>query len=123
MPVRLITVAEVDPFDATAKRAGLTEDERAALVEFLAQNPVAGDLIPGTGGLRKLRWAKPGKGKRGGYRAIYYYFTEDVPIYLLAIYAKNSQVDLTAAQKARLTTLAAQLKASAGKILRLRAKR
>lgn len=123
MPVRLITVAEVDPFDATARRAGLSEAERAALVEFLAQNPEAGDLIPGTGGLRKLRWAKAGKGKRGGYRAIYYYFTEDVPIYLLAIYAKNQQVDLTAAQKARLSDLAEQLKTSARKLVRLRTTR
>jgi hypothetical protein len=123
MPVRLITVAEVDPFDATARRAGLSEVERMALVEFLAHNPEAGDLIQGTGGLRKLRWAKPGKGKSGGYRAIYYYFTEDVPIYLLAIYAKNQQVDLTAAQKARLTDLAEQLKASARKSTRLRTQR
>ena len=123
MPLRLITVAEVDPFDATARRAGLSETERIALVEFLAQNSEAGDLIPGTGGLRKLRWAKPGKGKSGGYRAIYYYFSEDVPIYLLAIYAKNQQVDLTAAQKTRLTDLAEQLKASARKSTRLRTKR
>lgn len=123
MSLRPITVAEVDPFDATARRAGLSEAERAALVEFLAQNPEAGDLIPGTGGLRKLRWAKLGKGKSGGYRAIYYYFSEDVPIYLLAIYGKNQQVDLTAAQKARLTELAEQLKASARKSVRLRTKR
>lgn len=123
MPLSLITVAEVDPFDATARRAGLSDAERAALVAFLAQNPETGDLIPGTGGLRKLRWAKAGKGKSGGYRAIYYFFTEDVPIYLLAVYAKNQQIDLTAAQKARLTDLAEQLKASARKAARLRTKR
>jgi hypothetical protein len=50
-----ITVAEVDPFAATADRAGLAEEERNAVVDFVARNPEAGDLIPGTGGLRKLR--------------------------------------------------------------------
>lgn len=123
MSFRLITVAEVDPFETTAKRAGLSETERVALIEFLAEHPDAGDLIPGTGGLRKLRWAKTGRGKSGGYRAIYYFFTEDVPIYLLAIYAKNQQIDLTSAQKAKLSELAEQLKASARKVVRLRTKR
>jgi hypothetical protein len=123
MPVVPITVAEVDPFDASARRAGLSEAARTELVEFLARNPEAGDLIQGTGGLRKLRWAGKGKGKRGGYRAIYYYFTEEVPIYLLAIYAKNQQIDLNTVQKARLSELAEQLKTSARKIVRLRIKR
>ncbi len=123
MPVVPITVAEVDPFDATAKRAGLTEGERTELVGFLARNPEVGDLIQGTGGLRKLRWARTGKGKRSGYRAIYYYFTEEVPIYLLAVYAKNQQIDLNTQQKARLTALAEELKANARKIVQLRIKR
>jgi hypothetical protein len=118
-----ITVAEVDPFDATARRAGLSDAERRELVEFLATHPEAGVIIPGTGGLRKLRWARPGKGKSGGYRAIYYYFSEGVPIYLLAIYAKNQQVDLTSAQKVRLSALADELKTQARKIVRLRTKR
>lgn len=120
MPFVPITVAEVDPFDATARRAGVSDDERAELIQFLAANPEAGDLIQGTGGLRKLRWARTGKGKRGGYRAIYYFFTSEVPIYLLAIYAKNQQVDLSAVQKARLTELAAELKANARKVARPR---
>lgn len=123
MPFKLVTVAEVDPFEATARRAGLSEEERAELVVFLAANPEAGDLIQGTGGLRKLRWAKQGGGKRGGYRAIYYFFTEEVPIYLLAIYAKNQQVDLSATQRARLSELAAELKASARKMARPRSRR
>jgi hypothetical protein len=123
MPVVPITVAEVDPFDATARRAGLSDAERTELVEFLALNPEEGDVIQGTGGLRKLRWARTGKGKRGGYRAIYYFFTEEVPIYLLAVYAKNQQVDLNTQQKARLTELAEELKANARKVVRLRSKR
>lgn len=69
----LITVAEVDPFAARAARAGLTEDERHRITLFLAHNPEAGGVIPGTGGLCKLRWAGKGKGKSGGYRVIYYF--------------------------------------------------
>jgi mRNA-degrading endonuclease RelE of RelBE toxin-antitoxin system len=107
----LITVAEVDPFAATAARAGLSENERQALTIFLARHPAAGDLIPGTGGLRKLRWVGKGKGKSGGYRVIYYYFNEALPVYLLAVYPKNQQVDLTPQQKARLIVLGTALKA------------
>jgi|SRR5579862_579474 len=122
MRVAPITVAEVDPFAATARRAGFAMAERDALIDFLARHPEAGDLIPGTGGLRKLRWAGKGKGKSGGYRAIYYYFMADVPIYLLAVYAKNQQIDLTPEQKGRLAALADELKASARKIVRRRSR-
>jgi hypothetical protein len=108
-----ITVAEIDPFDATARKAGLTEDERNRLVDFLARNPEAGDLIQGTGGLRKLRWGGRGKGKSGGYRAIYYFFDREIPIFLVAIYAKAMKEDLTPGEKRRLTELAAVLKARA----------
>jgi hypothetical protein len=113
MARRFITVAEVDPFPATAKRVGLTESARQEITLFLAYNTEVGDLIPGTGGLRKLRWAGMGKGKSGGYRVVYYFFNESVPLYLLAIYAKNERIDLTPQQKARLTDLAEHLKALA----------
>jgi mRNA-degrading endonuclease RelE of RelBE toxin-antitoxin system len=109
----LITVAEIDPFGATAGRAGLADDEREALTLFLAQNREAGSRIQGTGGLRKLRWAGKSKGKRGGYRVIYFFFDETMPFYLLAIYPKNQRVDLTSEQKKRLTALAKQLKETA----------
>lgn len=123
MAVVPITVAEVDPFDATARRAGLSEAERGELVDFLARDPEVGDLLPGTGGLRKLRWARQGKGKRGGYRAIYYFFSEAMPVYLLAAYAKNQQIDLTPQQRARLTQLARELRTIAREIVRVRARR
>jgi mRNA-degrading endonuclease RelE of RelBE toxin-antitoxin system len=109
----LITVAEVDPFRATAERGGLAEDEREALTLFLAQNREAGTVMRGTGGLRKLRWAGKSKGKRGGYRVIYFHFDETIPLYLLAIYPKNQRIDLTPQQKKRLTTLGAELKQAA----------
>ncbi|HEY5208061.1 MAG TPA: type II toxin-antitoxin system RelE/ParE family toxin [Stellaceae bacterium] len=91
----------------------MTEEERFRLIDFLARSPEAGDLIPGTGGLRKLRWGGKSKGKSGGYRAIYYFFDRDVPIFLLAIYAKAMKEDLTSAEKKQLRDLAIILKARA----------
>jgi hypothetical protein len=66
-----ITVVETPEFLA-ASRGLLTDEERAVLVDYLAHNPTAGDLIPGTGGVRKLRWGLAGRGKRGGARVIYF---------------------------------------------------
>jgi mRNA-degrading endonuclease RelE of RelBE toxin-antitoxin system len=114
MAQALITVAEVNPFRATAGHAGLADDEREALTLFLAENREAGSVMQGTGGLRKLRWPGKSKGKRGGYRVIYFFFNETVPLYLLAIYPKNQRIDLTPEQKKRLTALAKQLKETAG---------
>lgn len=61
----------------------------------LAHHPAAGDLVPGTGGIRKLRWGLEGRGKRGGARAIYFYHDMDMPLFALAAYAKNEQADLS----------------------------
>lgn len=72
------------------------------MLEFLARRPKAGRIIKGTGGLRKVRIARPGKGKSGGTRVIYYYHNERKPLLLLLIYAKATQDNLTDAQKARL---------------------
>ena len=72
------------------------------LLEFLARRPRAGRIIQGTGGLRKVRFARPGKGKSGGARVIYYYHNDTKPILLLLIYAKADQDNLTDAQKAQL---------------------
>ena len=65
------------------------QQERALLVGYLAHNPLAGDLIPGTGRLRKRRWALEGRGKRGGARMVYYFHNEAMPIFALTAYAKN----------------------------------
>ncbi len=88
------------------------EDERRELVDFLAENPLAGDEIPGTGGVRKLRFAAFGRGKRGGARVIYYYLDETMPIYALLAYAKSSRTDLTPAERRTVSKLAAALKAT-----------
>lgn len=67
----------------------LEDEEYAAFQWELALHPERGDLIPGSGGLRKIRWAAKGKGKRGGTRIIYYYKNKKGKIWLLTIYAKN----------------------------------
>ena len=72
------------------------------LLEYLARRPKAGRIIQGTGGLRKVRFARPGQGKSGGARVIYYYHNDTKPILLLLIYAKADQDNLTDAQKAQL---------------------
>jgi Protein of unknown function (DUF1044). len=75
------------------------DDDYADFQRELADDPEAGDVIPGTGGLRKIRMAAKGHGKRGGARVIYYYFTSAAQIALLLAYAKNEADDLTASQK------------------------
>jgi len=67
----------------------LTDEEYAALQSALAKNPELGDVVPGTGGVRKVRWRAGGRGKRGGVRVIYFVRTEQGVIWLLTIYAKN----------------------------------
>lgn len=68
--------------------------ERDELHQHLADSPESGDLIPGSGGLRKLRWSRSGMGKRGGVRIIYYFYREEVPLYLFSVFAKNEKADL-----------------------------
>ena len=83
----------------TKKIAGiLSEDEYREMQWSLAINPEAGPVIPGGGGLRKLRWSASGKGKSGGVRVIYYVYARDQKIYLLYTYKKSEQEDLTRKQ-------------------------
>jgi hypothetical protein len=101
------SVVETPEFLAAAQRI-MNEDERGLLVDYLARNPSAGDIIPGTGGVRKLRWALEGRGKRGGARVIYYYDSDALPIFVLTAYAKNERADLSQAERndfRRLTAL------------------
>ncbi len=77
----------------------LEKDEVEELIDFLARNPEAGDIIPETGGIRKLRWAALGKGKRGGARVIYYTHSAAMPLYLLAVYSKGEKLDLKPSEK------------------------
>lgn len=89
-----VTVVETPEFLAAVRRL-LTDEERALLVDYLARNPAAGDVIPGTGGVRKLRWALEGRGKRGGARVIYFFHGSAMPLFALTAYAKNERADLS----------------------------
>jgi len=94
-----MAVVETETFLASAARLGMSERERTALIIYLAGNPEVGVVVPGTGGVRKLRWALPGRGKSGGARVIYYYHSKSIPLYALDMYAKNQKTNLSAAEK------------------------
>ncbi len=77
----------------------MSDDEYRALQETLVNRPGIGDIVQGTGGLRKVRWKQEGHGKSGGVRVIYYWMIEDEQLYMLYVYPKSKQEDLTAEQK------------------------
>jgi hypothetical protein len=95
---RPVSVIELAGF---RRRAGelLTPVEQDAVIDLLAYEPTCGDIISGTGGLRKIRVGRGGMGKRGGARIIYFFHDAEVPILLVAIYAKNEKGDLTVTEK------------------------
>lgn len=105
-------MAETQAFARAAARIW-NEAELADLVDFVAHNPEAGDVIPGTGGVRKLRWARTGSGKRGGARVVYFHYRPDCPLYLLLAYAKAHATDLSADEKKAVAAFAAAIKAAA----------
>lgn len=95
------TVAELHAFRKTAKSAGMSDEDIADLVDYLAANPDAGDEMEGTGGCRKLRWAICGnnKGKSGGVRTITLYTGENLPVFLLTVFGKSQKANLTKAER------------------------
>lgn len=103
-----VTVVETPEFLAATRRM-MADEERALLVDYLAYNPAAGELIPGTGGVRKLRWALEGRGKRGGARVIYFHHSGAMPLFALTAYAKNERADLSQAERNDYRRLTARL--------------
>ena len=93
------TVIHTPTFLADAKEAGLGDSELSEIEAAIAADPLAGDLIPGTGGARKIRFGGKGKGKSGGYRVITYYAAEDVPVFLLALVDKGQRADISQADR------------------------
>jgi len=91
------TVVELPTFQKQAARVW-NDDERMAFIDWIAAHPDAGDVIPGTQGVRKVRWARAGSGKSGGARVIYFNQTELQQVWLLAIYAKSDRANMAAAE-------------------------
>ena len=89
----LYTVCETPVFNQKAKDVW-SDTEREQFIVWIAANPLSGDVIPGTGGLRKVRWRANSHGKRGGARVIYYNLLEHGEIFLLMVYTKNKYDDL-----------------------------
>ncbi len=90
MPGVPLTMVETPQFARQADTVW-TDMERQEFVDFIARNPEVGDVIPETGGVRKVRWRRSGMGKRGGTRVIYFYYDATTPLFLLMVYAKAVQ--------------------------------
>jgi hypothetical protein len=105
------TVRETATFSAAA-RVLLTAGEYDAVINAIAADPAKGVLVPGTGGVRKLRVASGGRGKSGGARAIYFYFDADHPVHAITIFGKSEKADLSAKERAELRKLTDALKAA-----------
>ena len=88
----------------------LSVEDRAELIDTLARDPRAGVIMPGLGGVRKLRFAPTGRGKSGGFRVNYYVLSDDRPTLALLLYRKNEQADLSPVQRKVVAELAAQMK-------------
>ena len=105
------TVVELTIFERQAK-AIMSDEERGAIVDFVAANPTAG--VPLGGGLRKVRVAREGGGKSGGYRTLFVFGGVQIPLFLVGVFAKNEQGNLTKAEQAHLVQLSKTLLASYG---------
>ena len=92
------TVVETQAYLSAAKAAGMSEADMIRVVDIVARDPQAGDLIVGSGGCRKLRVAGRGKGKSGGYRVVTYYADERTPVYLLSAISKGGAGNFSAAE-------------------------
>lgn len=106
------TVIETASYLRAAKGAGMSEDERTAAVDFVAADPDGGDVMQGTGGVRKARVAGRGKGKSGGYRIVWYFGGGDIPVFLLTVFDKGEKANLTQGERNALRQMTATLKES-----------
>ncbi len=103
------TVVELPEFLRRAKQVGLSEEERANIIEKLAAQPDLSDERAETGGMRKLRVAAKGKGKSRGYRVITFFTGSLMPVFLVTVYAKNQKDDITDKEKQTMKSLSAIL--------------
>lgn len=105
----LQTVVETPEFSRQAEKC-MSPESLASFITYISNNPLEGDLISGTSGVRKIRWQREKyTGKRSGVRIIYYYYDESVPLFLFTVYAKNSKENLTQKEKSLLKKIAHQI--------------
>lgn len=100
----MITIAETNECYKKADTL-IDNEEKQNIIDYLANNPKAGVLIQGTGGIRKLRWKRNDKGKSGGVRLIYYYHNERMPLYLLTVFGKGQKANISGTDKKELSQL------------------
>src|SRR5262249_6164692 len=93
------TVIETPTFLGDCRRARLPDDDRRAMIDAIAEDPLEGEIIPGTGGARKRRFAGRGRGKSGGYRVISFYAGDDVPVLMLALLDKGERANISKAER------------------------
>jgi len=91
------TVIETPTFQKQASKLW-SDDERVAFIDWIAANPLAGDVIPGAEGARKVRWSRAGSGKSGGARVIYFNLTEEEVVLLVTVYAKSERSNISPAE-------------------------
>ncbi len=101
----LQSIVEMPSYLRQAGRLRLTEDELDAIKTIVARQPSAGDVIPASGGARKVRIRSKGRGKSGGYRVITFYTGVALPVFLLDIYAKSEKANMTRGEVNRLRTI------------------
>jgi hypothetical protein len=107
----VIDIVITEGFELEWENLGMTQNQLDNLEEFLVQNPEAGDIIRGTGGMRKLRWKlNNNKGKSGGQRCIYIYYNSFEKLYLITTYPKSEKENLTELEKQQLKELSKQIK-------------
>ncbi len=104
----MITIVELPGYIKKADSL-LGKEERDNVVRHLSLNPQSGVLIKGTGGIRKIGWAREGMGKSGGARIIYFYHNENMPVFLLTAFGKNEKANLSDSEKNDLAKLATLL--------------
>ena len=100
----LVSVIETAAYLSKAEKI-MSAAERESVVLMISASPAIGDVIPGTGGLRKVRVPLQGRGKRGGGRVIYWYYNEGYPAILMWAFAKNEASDLSSSQKKSLSAM------------------
>lgn len=102
------TIVELPEF---VKRASglLKDEEKTSIINYLSLHPQAGDIMQGTGGIRKLRWSAQGKGKSGGIRVVYYYHNGSVPLFLLTVFGKGEKANISKSERNELSKLTSLL--------------